>query len=194
MISTKKTIQVAIRISVYIFIVVGIYIAGEKFIIKPMNKEKKKLMEIQKKLSQMEKLIREVPDPKKGMEEIRERMKELRKKAVSEEELPRVIQQLTKKSSELKIEIISIKPIKELPFKEGHLPSGVSKAYVEVVLKAPYKKIGEYLKELGSLPVIVTIESLSIEKLEEEVTSKKKAVEKNLIATLIISSYTIWKI
>ena len=58
-------------------------------------------------------------------------------------------------------------------------------------LKASYKKIGEYLKVIEKLPIILTLESLSITKPAEEEIEKG---ENTLIATLVISSYTVWKI
>jgi len=187
----NRILQIAIHISIYTFILVGLSIAGDHFITVPLKKIEKKLKDAQSDLAKMEKMIREVPNPKKNIEEIQEKMEELKKKAASRRELPRIIQQLTKKSSELGIEIISIRPLEETSMEGRNLPAGVSKAYVEVILKASYKKIGEYLKAIRGLPIILTLESLSITKPAEEEIGKE---ENTLIATLVISSYTVWKI
>jgi len=187
----NRILQIAIHISIYTFVLVSLSIAGDHFITVPLKKIEKKLKDAQSDLAKMEKMIREVPNPKKNIEEIQEKMEELKKKAASRRELPRIIQQLTKKSSELGIEIISIRPLEEISMEGKNLPAGVSKAYVEVVLKASYKKIGEYLKAIKELPIILTLESLSIAKPVEEEIGKG---ENTLIATLVISSYTVWKI
>ncbi len=143
-------------------------------------------------------LIREIPNPRKAMDKIRKAMDELHKRAVSKKELPRIIQQLIKKSSELNIEIVSIKPIKNVKESGEKLPQGVSKAYIEMVIRCPYRTLGEYLKALNSLPIIFTIESIYIEKIQEigsgHLTKKRKKKAQNIFATLIISTYTIWQV
>jgi Tfp pilus assembly protein PilO len=190
MVSLKnKTIRVGINISIYLAILLSLHLFVGRPILKRLNKEKIQLQDVQNKLSQMQELVRNYPNPRKKMEELKEKMEEFRKKATSEKELPRIIQQLTKKSSELNIEIISIKPIEKVPFKEKPLPQGVSKSYLEVVLKTTYQTLGEYLKALEELPIIFTIESLSIERFEEEEVKEEKG---KLIITLLISSYTVW--
>jgi len=186
----KRIVQIAVYLSLYISILAGLFVAGNHFVILPLRKIEKKLKDAQAELAKMEKMIREIPNPKKNIEEIQKKMEELKEKAASRRELPRIIQQLTKKSSELEIEIISIRPLEET-FKEENLPAGVSKAYIEVVLKASYKKIGEYLKAIKELPIILTLESLFITKPMEEEIGKG---ENTLIATLVVSSYTVWEI
>jgi Tfp pilus assembly protein PilO len=192
----NKTIKVGISIGIYIFIFVAFHIfVARPFIFGKLSQEENNYKELQKKLTQSEKLIRLNPDPKKKLKEIKKKMEEFEKKAASERELPRIIQQLTKKSSQLNIEIISIRPRKDLPFKEEKLPTGVSKEYVEVVLRTPYKTLGEYLRALEELPIVFTIESLLIEgeELEEELSEKERGA-REIIATLLISSYTVFKI
>ncbi len=200
----NRIVKVGIDIGIYLLILVVLHIFLGRPVIKLVNKEKEKLRDVQKKLQEMESLVRNIPDPKKKMEKLKKDIEKLKNKSASDKELPRVIRELTKKSSELNIEIISIRPISEIFFEEKELPRGVSKSYIEVVLKAPYKIIGKYLKALEELPIILTIETLSIEKPEEllestekkEITKevKKKKEEKKVIATLLISSYTVPKI
>jgi len=187
----NRILQIATYLGVYTFILASLFIAGNHFIILPLKKVEEKLKNAQFELAKMEKMIREVPNPEKNIEEIQKKIEKLKEKAASRRELPRIIQQLTKKSSELGIEIISIRPLEETTMEGKNLPAGVSKAYVEVILKASYKKIGEYLKAIRELPIILTLESLSITKPAEEEIGKG---ENTLIATLVISSYTVWKI
>ncbi|RLI53313.1 MAG: hypothetical protein DRO87_11830 [Candidatus Thorarchaeota archaeon] len=187
----NRILQIATYLGVYTFILASLFIAGNHFIILPLKKVEEELKSAQFELAKMEKMIREVPNPEKNIEEIQKKIEKLKEKAASRRELPRIIQQLTKKSSELGIEIISIRPLEETTMEGKNLPAGVSKAYVEVILKASYKKIGEYLKAIRELPIILTLESLSITKPAEEEIGKG---ENTLIATLVISSYTVWKI
>ena len=187
----NRILQIATYLGVYTFILASLFIAGNHFIILPLKKVEEELKNAQFELAKMEKMIREVPNPEKNIEEIQKKIEKLKEKAASRRELPRIIQQLTKKSSELGIEIISIRPLEETTMEGKNLPAGVSKAYVEVILKASYKKIGEYLKAIRELPIILTLESLSITKPAEEEIGKG---ENTLIATLVISSYTVWKI
>lgn len=195
----NKTIKVLIILAIFTVFILGIHFTlGRWILIENLKKDQELAAKIQGELKKKEELIKQYPNPGKKIEEIKTEMEELKKKSVSEQELPKVIQQLTKKSSELKIEIISIRPIKEIQFKERPVPSGVSKAYIEIVLKVPYKTLGEYIKTLDELPVIFTIESIDLERFEEleEAADSKKAeeIEGKVIATLLVSSYTIWEI
>ncbi|MCM8823821.1 MAG: type 4a pilus biogenesis protein PilO [Candidatus Omnitrophica bacterium] len=140
-------------------------------------------------------MVRTIPNPPQEIEKIRKALDELNDKAVSQQELPRIIQQLISKSSELKIEIISIKPRDDIRRNDEFLPKGVSKAYVEMIVKCPYRVLGEYLKALSDLPIIFTIESMRIERAKTEKDKIDTKEEANpLIATLILSTYTIWQI
>lgn len=193
-----RTFRVIIHISVYVGIFLALHFFLGARVFNTLDTEQSNMADMQKKLSETEKLIRDNPNPKKKMEEIRAKMEEVEKKAVSENELPRIIQQLTKKSSELNIEIIAIKPIKEVPFQEKNLPQGVTKAYIEVVLRAPYNTIGEYLKALEEMPIIFTVEGVAVEKSDraEEIRpgkTRREADSKSVITTLLISSYSILK-
>ena len=200
MISLKdRTVKVAINIAIIISIFLVLHFFPGRYIFRMLDKEKKAVGEMQKKLSEIETLVRNNPNPKKKIEEIKAKMEDFKRKAVSEKELPRIIQQLTKKSSELDIEIISIKPIDKPPFKTRELPQGVSKAYIEVVLKAPYKVLSEYIKALGEMPIVFTIESLVFEKFEGMEREKPLGEEttetsRKILATLLISSYSVWKL
>ncbi len=200
----NRIVRVFIDICIYLFILILAHLFLGRPAIKKLNKEKEELGKLQKELEQMESLVKEVPNPKKKIEELHKKMKDFKSKSASDRELPKIIRELTKKSSELNIEIISIKPVSEVPFEEKELPQGVSKFYIEVVLKAPYKVLGEYLKALEELPILLTIETLSIEKPEVEEFStgerktkrskSKQTPENKIIATLLISSYKVWKI
>ena len=194
----NKTVRsILIIATLLVFVMIMHFVVGRLILFKKLREEKIKAEELQQKLKDSQNLVNKFPNPKSKIEEIKGQMEELKKKSVSEKELPRIIQQLTKKSSELKIEIISIKPIKKVPFKEINLPHGVSKAYIEVVLKTNYITLGEYFKSLQELPIIFTIESVALERsdyFEEEDFDPEQEVTGQVVTTLLISSYTIWQI
>ena len=123
-------------------------------------------------------------------------MEELDDRSVSDKELPRIIQQLINKSSELDIEIISIKPREDIKADAaGQLPRGVTKAYIEMILRCPYNVLGDYLGSLRDIPMILTVEDLYVEKMpeEEDVDGQSQGEGKDIFSTLIISTYTVLK-
>ncbi|MFH1771774.1 MAG: type 4a pilus biogenesis protein PilO [Candidatus Omnitrophota bacterium] len=194
-----KTVKVTINISIYFSIFIALHFFGARpLVFKPLKEERVKLEETKVELERVRELKDKYPEPKKKIKEIRKKMEEFEEKAVSQKELPRIIQQLTKRSSELNIEIISIRPIKDTPFKEVGMPSGVSKAYIEVVIKTTYRALGDYLKAIEELPTKFTVESLLVSKFEDldeaGTVGRGEPSSDKLIVNLLISSYTIWKI
>lgn len=194
----NRTVEVIVRIAAYLTVLLLLhFFVARPLVFGKLDKAAAEYSEVQKELTGIEFLIKANPNPKKKLQEIENKMEDFKKKAVSEEELPRVIQQITKKSSELRIEIISIKPLKNVSFSEGSVPRGVSKAYLEVVLRAPYKVLGDYLKSLDELSIIFTIESLSVtgprepEALGQAVAAAERG---EVTAVIILSSYTVWKL
>jgi len=195
-----RTVRVVFNILLVVaFFVVAHFVARE-VIFRPLNKSHQRLNDAQKRLEDTQKLIHDYPDAKNRTKEILTRMDALKEKSVSSKELPKIIQQLTKKTSELKIDIISIKPIDKPDFTETGLPQGVSKAYIEVVVRAPYKVIGDYFKALKEMPILFTVEGVSLEKsvpTDSERSRDKKmgasnASDGEVVASMLISSYTVW--
>ena len=187
-----KTTKVAVNIGIYIAILVVFHLFVGRPIFRLVDGEKSRYEDFQKSLLTKEELIKAIPNPNKEIREIKDKIKELEKKSISQEKLPKIIQQLTKESSRLNIEIISIRPVEEPPFKEENLPKGVKKVYLEITLKTSYINLGNYLKAIEKLPIIFTIESLVVKRFEE--TKEKdisREVGNNLIASLLISGYKI---
>lgn len=190
----NRTLEVIARIAAYLSVLLLLhFFVARPVVFGKLDKVAAEYSAIQKELTDIESLIKANPNPKKKLQEIEDKMEDFKKKAVSEEELPRVIQQITKKSSELRIEITSIKPLKNVSSGKGRVPKGVSKAYLEVVLKAPYKVLGDYLKSLSELPIIFTIESLSVTG-PREPKEPGQAERGEVTAVIILSSYTVWKL
>ena len=194
-----KTVRVGIKIFGVIGFFVALHLAARQVVFVPLAKAKKDLDEVQNKLEETQKLVNDNPDARTRTKEIMARMDALKEKSVSSKELPKIIQLLTKKSSELNLEIISIRPVEDIALKDASLPQGVSKDYIEIVAKAPYAALGDYLKALKEMSVIFTVETISIEKFaeaaEEDLARAKKkeaTAQGKVVATMLISSYTVW--
>ena len=176
-----------------IIVVIVLFVGG------PLNKYSTKLktdLDVKRQeLNDARNLVRLIPNPRKEIDNIKESMNELHDKSVSREELPRIIQQLINKSSELEIEIISIKPREDLKTVNGNLPQGVGKAYIEMIVRCPYAVLGDYLKGLDDLAIIFTLEDVRVERVGDmDVGSRiREGGEDDILATLILSTYTIWK-
>lgn len=156
----------------------------------------------QAKLQDSEALVRSFPNPQKGMDEIEKKTEELKDKGVTPRQIPRLIQLLAQPAGKLNLNVISIKPREDMRLNNENLPAGVNKVYIEVTLSGSYQSIGEYIKALSELSVSFVVERLSIQKREENglPLSVKKTPEKSegkpqeLLANLLVSSYTMWEI
>lgn len=202
----SKSFKVIIHVGIYAGILSFLhFFVATPFIFIKLKKKQEDYKTLEKESNKMGDLIRANPNPDKKFEEIKNKMKGLEKKATSGDALPAIIGDLTKISSELKVEIISIKPVKKVSFKEEKLPRGVSKNYVEVILKTEYKTLAEYFRMIEELPAIFTIESILIEKSEtlkrrfayikeEGESGDKKKKSKRVTVRVLFSSYIVWKI
>lgn len=155
---------------------------------KRLENYKELLKQKQKKVGEIEVLMGQYPDPKKSTGEVKQKQRELEGKFISERELPRAMQMLTEKSSELNMEM-SLKPVRELSFKELPPPQGITKIYLEMEIKAAYTALGDYLKAIEALPITFTVESFHLER-EEDETGKYTG---RILAIIIISSYSTGK-
>jgi len=197
-----KTLRVALKIAAVIAFFVALHLVARQVVFIPLAQARKHMDEVQRKLEETQKLVKDYPDARSRTKDIMARMEALKEKSVSSKELPKIIQLLTKKSSELKIDIISIKPTENVDIKEAMLPQGVSKAYIEMVAKAPYTVLGDYLKALKEMPIVFTVEKISLEKLPEDDVAAARAPNKKedetpggkVVATMLISSYTVWQL
>ena len=192
-IAKSKTTQAIVRCLIYSSILILLYIFVGRTISRYSENLKSELLLQTKKIKEYEKLIRTYPNPEKEIETIEKKIQELKNKAASREQIPRIIQQLAHKTSELKINVISIKPLEDLKISKEKIIQGVSKVYIEVVMLSPYHVVGDYLKALTELPIVLTVENLSIEK--QEAFSGSASLKGNeLLVTLLLSAYMILEI
>lgn len=185
-----------LQICIGVFFFMVLHIIGKKVAFDFFEREKDRTEKIQEELKESKRLVKENPKPQEQIEEIKLKMEELKQKVVSNKELPRIIQQLTKKSSELNIDIISVKPIKDAQVTEINLPEGISKAYIELVIKTNYRDLSNYIESLEDLPIVFTVETISIERfVNREDIAKKKIEETGKIQVImLLSSYTVLQI
>ena len=64
------------------------------------------------------------------------------------------------------------------------MPIGVTKAYIEVNIRCPYSSLVTYIETLNNLPLLVTIEDLTIEK-------DPHGVSEILSVKLLLSTYVM---
>lgn len=207
----NKTVEVGIKITFVGIAFAAVHLSAGRWVFKQINDGKAVYENAKVQLDERESMVRKYPNPKKEIEMLKADMENLKKKAVPENEIPKILEQLSRKTSELNIEVVSINPLQELPFEPEPLPQGVSKAYIQVVLNVEYKKLAEYLKALSESTTVFTIEGVTLEKIEDakniavrgakpvESRAEPKAKEKKeeeggkILATLLISSYTVWQ-
>ena len=135
-------------------------------------------------LEGIETMVNSVPNPQKEIEILQTRLQRLKEKAIDKEQIPRIIQQLSQETAKLDIEVTSIKPREDIKDLFSNLPEGVSKVYIEVKIRCPYQILVKYLEALNSLPLLFTVEDLSIEKF-------KAGVTESLDVLLLLSAYVM---
>jgi Tfp pilus assembly protein PilO len=189
-----RTAQVIITYSIYGLVLILLYV----FIARPVSgysdRLQTELFTRTQKISEYENLIRSYPNPEKEIETIERKIQELKGRAASREQIPRIIQQLASKTNELNINTISIRPREDIEYSEDKLIKGVSKVYIEIVMLTPYKIIGDYLKALTELPIILTVEDLSIERHQEVSVGSSSSKNNELLVTLLLSAYMVLEI
>lgn len=156
----------------------------------------------QKKLSDSESLIRNLPNPQKEIDEIEGRIRELKEKGITPKQIPRLIQMLAGPAAKTDLNVISIRPREDLKLGAEGLPQGVDKVFIEIAVSGSYQSIGEYVKALNELPLAFTVEGLTMQKRGDQAgyyaarrpSEKTEGKGQELLATLVVSVYTMWEI
>ena len=134
-------------------------------------------------LAQYQQMVQREPNPDKAIEALQVRIRRFNERASRREEIPRIVQQLSQNTGPLDIEVVGITPREDLKV-QGTLPEGVSKVFLEVRLRCPYKALGQYIERLNALTALFTIEDLKISKDPKEPTGV-------LGVELIVSTYVL---
>jgi len=197
----NRMFYVLVVCSVFVSVLLFIHLFLGSLVMNYEKRQKRELKLREEKVQESGSLIRRFPDPEKAIEEMEKKGQELRDMGLTRKQTPRLIQLLGQAAAKLNInKVISIKPRDDLRPTNETLPEGVSKAYVEVVISCPYQVIGEYMKSLSELPATFIIESLNVEQIavspEKEKTPGKPVEQKSNepLATLILSTYTVWEL
>ena len=179
----------------YSLIFIALYFILGRKLLEHSDSLKDKLTIQAKEINETRDLVKAIPNPEKEIASVEDKIRELRDKAVTKEQVPRIIQQLTRKSSDLSINIISIKPLAQTEDTSG-LAQAVNKVYIEVVMSCPYSAMGDYLKALTELPILFTVESINIQKREEEPGSRSTASTRSseVVVNLLLSTYMVLEI
>lgn len=196
MISNKdKIIRIGSYISVYLIIFLGMHFFIGRKINKAIHSEKVKSKENEDKLKKQRNLIISMPNYEKQLRGIKNKEKEFNEKKFDEKELyfnSQLI--LTQKSSGLGINIRSIKSVEEMSLEFNNVQEGISKAYIEIILKTKFLTLGKFFESLRDLPITLAVEKVRIEKINDSEENLSKGKEKDEVnATIIFSSYAIIK-
>ncbi|MFC1592396.1 type 4a pilus biogenesis protein PilO [Candidatus Omnitrophota bacterium] len=193
--ANNKTTRIIAICASYGLVLILLYIFAGRGISRYSNSLSKQLGAQTNKIKQYEELIRSYPNPDKEIEAIETKIDELKGKAASREQIPRIIQQLARKTNELNINTLSIKPRDDISNSDEKLIQGVGKVYIEIVMLTPYQVVGDYLKSLIELPVILTVENISIDKKQKTYIAPGSAnKDDELRVTLLLSAYMVLEI
>jgi len=157
-----------------------------------VKRDEKLLADKKQELKSMREVISQVPNPEAEMLKLTQKQEELNEKSVSKKEITKIIKQLVSKSSGFEMEIISIRPREELLSKDKNLPVGINKAYIDMAVKSTYETIGNYLKALSELDMILTIEALRVRKADGKKgqLGVSEAKVDDVLSTLLVSTYS----
>ena len=196
MISNKdKIIRIGIYGLLYVITILGIYFFIGRKINKVVAREKTILKKNKDKLEKQRALIISVPDYEKQLKEIKNKERAVNEKKFDKKELyfnSQLI--LTQKSSELGINIRSIKSVQEMFLEDRDISEGISKAYIEIILKTQFITLGKFFESLKGLPVKVLVEKVRIEKVSYGGEGFYNGRDNgDIIATIVFSSYAIMK-
>ncbi|MDD5668981.1 MAG: type 4a pilus biogenesis protein PilO [Candidatus Omnitrophica bacterium] len=203
--SNNKFFNVLIFCAVFSLFLLLLHLFLGRAVIKHANSVKKELFAKQQTLQDEEVLIKSLPNPQKAMEELEKKFQDFQDVGVSKKQIPKIIQSLGMLTDKYKINLISIKPREDLKSMRDNLPAGVSKIYIELEVKCPYKVFGEYIKTLVDLSPGFTVESISMEKPVASAAvpisktpgkpeGKQEVPAQDIFIKFVVSTYTVWEI
>ncbi|MCM8800675.1 MAG: hypothetical protein NC912_01460 [Candidatus Omnitrophica bacterium] len=187
----------------FLIFLLGLYIFLGRPAIQYERRLRQELKAKQDKIKESEMLIRNFPDPQKALEEIQKKSEELKELGISRKQLPRAVQLLGQIANRLNIKkIISIRPREDIKDENESLPLGVTKTYIEVIVSCPYRLVGEFIKSIAESPLAFKIETLILEPTSiepqspgsEKIGKKSESSAKEILATMLLSTYMIWEL
>jgi Tfp pilus assembly protein PilO len=194
--SINRVKQVVIFTSIFVGILLLVYILVGRPVLKYFDGLKAEFGQKQAKLQESQELVRSLPNPQKAIDEIKVKLQEFQDLAVSKKQVPRLMQLLGQTASERNITVVSLRPREDIKNENGELPAGINKIYLEIVVICSYQTLAEYIKSVSELPPAFNVESLTMEKesetlalLETKSSPKNPGAASGLLkAVLVLSS------
>ncbi len=181
---TDRVTHVIIFTSIFVGILLLVYILVGRPILKYFDGLKAEFRQKQAKLQESQELVRSLPNPQKAIVEIKIKLQEFQDLVVSKKQVPRLMQLLGQTASEHNITVVSLRPREDIKNENGELPAGINKIYLEIVVICSYQTLAEYVKSVSELPPAFNVESLTMEKGSETLALlETKSSSKNLDAT-----------
>ncbi len=164
---TNRVTHVVIFTSIFVGILLLVYILVGRPILKYFDGLKAEFGQKQAKLQESQELVRSLPNPQKAIVEIKIKLQEFQDLVVSKKQVPRLMQLLGQTASERNITVVSLRPREDIKNENSELPAGINKIYLEIVVICSYQTLAEYIKSVSELPPAFNVESLTIEKESE---------------------------
>lgn len=177
----RRTLLITVGVSCVILLATwfGMYRPSRRQI----RQTRQELEPLLAKLTSYQEMVRREPNPDKAVEGLQDRIRRFNERASRREEIPRIVQQLSRNIGALDVEVVGITPREDLK-SSGTLPEGVSKVFMEVRLRCAYQALGQYLEQLGDQAALFTVEDLKIVKDPKEPANV-------LNVELIVSTYVL---
>ncbi len=159
-IGTKE--RIAINLAGCLFILLVLYL----FVYIPKQKQMRLLQDEVRasrlKLEEAGGAVNQVSALEKEVKAIQKEMSETEGGSHLARGIPQVLEALTQGTARLDIEVISIGPLK--PEKTGAVEAAMERVPVEMRISCPYRQLAEYIGFIKSLPILVGINSINIER------------------------------
>jgi len=125
-----------------------------------LNRLQDELNSTQEKLEKVKREVSTLPEIKEKTTLAKERLSILEKKLPDEQNIPEIVNLLSKELSKLDLELISLIPTSRGK-REGE---EMERVEIEIIMESSYRTLGEYLKTIENLPRLFKVKDLSIAK------------------------------
>jgi len=180
---------------IFLVMILLLYILIGRPVLRYANQVRRDFNLKQATLQEEQELIRSLPNPQSAVEGLKVKMQEIQDMGASKRQVPKVMQVLSQAAADKNITVVSLRPRDDIKTEDTSAALGVTKVYVELILKCGYQELAEFVKGLGSLPMSLNVESLLVEKSQKELdaasgrsSSKENTAPSTLDVTLVLST------
>lgn len=184
-ISQYKTNKLIISSAMYIVVLILVYFFVGRLVFRYAEKIKSQFHAKTAELKESYDLIQSFPKQGIAIEDIEKKTLELKDRSATKGQISRVVREVTNKTRDSGVAIVSIRPREDIKSDYENLPVGVNKVFIELQVRATYERIEKYFEALSQMQIILTIESVSLEK------DEPAQVKGELSVNLIVSTFTI---